>query len=197
MMLCGIFNYTFGIIVERTLVRFIPVNYGLLIFKVHSTVYNSLMKVITLLLIFFTLPSFAAENNALFSASILGKTERVKSLLADGIDVNSATATGRTAIMAASFNGNLRVVKILLSYGADVNISDKSGSTALMDALIFGREDLVKLLITAGADAMAEDKQNVSVIDKAKKTKYKNIIKILEEHAAAIEENADDEENDE
>ena len=130
-----------------------------------------------LFLIFYSQSILALDSDRLFSSAILGKTERVKSLLADGIDVNAATVTGRTAMMAASFNGNIRVVRALLAYGADVNVADNMGSTALMDAVIFGSEELVKLLLTAGANVDAVDRQNISVLEKAKKTKYSNIVK--------------------
>jgi len=146
-------------------------------------------------LLFVSHPGFSAEFNNLFSAAILGKTERVKSLLADGADVNGKTATGRTAMMAASFNGNVRVVRILLAYGADVNLADNLGSTALMDAVVFGSEKLVKLLITAGAEINAVDKQNVSVIDKAKKTDFSNIVKLLEKSLPPKEQDSATENN--
>jgi ankyrin repeat protein len=146
------------------------------------------IKLFIFLLLFFTQSVYAAEVDNLFSAAILGKTKRVKALLADGVDVNGITTPGRTAMMAASFSGNLRVVRILLAYGADVNIADNLGSTALMDAVVFGREKLVKLLITAGADVNAVDKQNISVIEKAKKTKNSNIVKILENESTAQQE---------
>ena len=161
----------------------------------YSILLMKILSIIILLLVFYATPTKSAESNTLFSAAIMGKTERIKALLADGMDVNSQTATGRTAMMAASFNGNLRVAKILLSYGADVNLVDNSGSTALMDAVVFGSEKLVKLLITAGANVSTQNKQNQSAIDKAKKTKYKNIVKILEEQAKSDEENAEDNEN--
>ena len=77
-------------------------------------------------------------------------------------------------------------MKILLGYGANVNISDYLGSTALMDAVIYGSEKLVKLLITAGADVNAVGKNNISVVDKAKKTKNGNIVKTLEKEIASI-----------
>ncbi len=152
------------------------------------------MKVISLFLFFnlFTMNFvFAVDIDNLFFAAMLGKTARVKSILADGIDVNGKTGSGRTALMGASFNGNIRVAKILLTYGANVNLTDNLGTTALMDAVVFGREKLIKLLITAGADVNATDNQNVSVIDKAKKTQYKNIVKILEKVAKSIKQKSD------
>ena len=145
-------------------------------------------KLLLFLLLFISHPAISADINDLFSAAILGKTERVKFLLSEGVDVNGVTATGRTAMMAASFNGNVRVARILLSYGADVNKADNLGSTALMDAVVFGNETLVKLLITAGANINAQDNQKTLVIEKAKKTKYKNIVTILEKAAPEKEE---------
>lgn len=139
------------------------------------------------LLFLFFHSNVSADINNLFSAAILGKTERIKSLLADGDNVNGKTATGRTAMMAASFNGNKRVVRILLAYGADVNIADNFGTTALMDAIVFGSEPLVKLLITAGADVVAKDNQGISVIDKAKMTQFHNLVTVLEKAIALKE----------
>ena len=122
----------------------------------------------------------AEDGKDLFAAAMMGKLERAEALLAEGIDVNSKTASGRTALMAASFNGNVHIVKALLAYGADVSIADNSGTTALMDALVFGNEDIVTLLIAAGSDVNALDKQKVKVMDRAKKNAHEKILKILE-----------------
>jgi ankyrin repeat protein len=126
-------------------------------------------------------PSFADEFNQLFAAAVLGKPERVKFLLSDGVAVNSQTETGKTALMGACFNGNIRVVKVLLTYGADVNLKDEQGITALMDAVMFGSEKLVELLIVAGADVEAKDKQGVSALDRAQKAKLETIVTLLEQ----------------
>ncbi len=122
----------------------------------------------------------AETANDLFAAAVSGKLERTEALLAQGIDVNSKTGSGRTALMGASFTGNARIVTSLLAYGADVNLADNAGTTALMDALTFGNEDIVNLLITAGADV------NAAVINKAKKTGRDNLIKILEKAGAKV-----------
>nr|WP_305909813.1 ankyrin repeat domain-containing protein [Methylomarinum sp. Ch1-1]MDP4522750.1 ankyrin repeat domain-containing protein [Methylomarinum sp. Ch1-1] len=130
-----------------------------------------MLKTLFLLSLLLSLAQSAAAEDAndLFAAAIAGKNERLHSLLAQGIEVNAKTTSGRTALMGASFNGNVRAVKILLNYGADVNIADDLGSTALMDALVFGDQQIVSLLIATGADVNAVDKQNISVLAKAKK----------------------------
>ncbi len=130
----------------------------------------------------------AEDAKDLFAAAMMGKLARTEALLAQGIDVNGKTASGRTALMAASFNGNVKIVKALLAYGADVSIADNSGTTALMDATVFGDEDIVNSLIAAGADVNALDKQNVTVMARAKKIGHEKVIKILEKAGSKDEE---------
>jgi len=152
------------------------------------------IKILSLaVLLAFTQAALSEDVNDLFAAAIAGKTERLESLLAQGLDVNAKTAMGRTALMGASFNGNVRNVKLLLGYGADVNVADNMGLTALMDALVFGEEEIVELLIAAGADVNAVDKNNNTVLARAKKTTHKKIIKMLEQAGAKQEiENTED-----
>lgn len=140
-----------------------------------------------LVLLGFTQAALSEDINDLFAAAIAGKTERLESLLAQGLDVNGKTTVGRTPLMGASFNGNVKNVKVLLGYGADVNVADNLGLTALMDALVFGEEEIVTLLIAAGADVNAVDKQNITVLARAKKTAHQNIIKMLEQAGAKEE----------
>ena len=58
---------------------------------------------------------YAEDGQDLFASAMTGKVDRAEALLAQGIDVNSKTASGRTALMAASFNGNVKIVKALLA----------------------------------------------------------------------------------
>jgi ankyrin repeat protein len=128
--------------------------------------------------------AYPEDAKDLFAAAMTGRLERTEALLAQGVDGNSKTSSGRTALMAAGFSGNVHIVKALLAYGVDVNIADNSGTTALMDAVVFGNEEIVNLLITAGADVNALDKQNVTVMARAKKIAHEKIIKILEKAGA-------------
>ena len=143
-----------------------------------------IQKALRLLLLLLPLNTYATSAVDLFSAAAGGNQARVEALLAQGLDVNSATPGGRTALMGASFGGNARIVQTLLAYGADVNMADNTGTTALMDALIFSHENIVTLLITAGADVNAKDNQNITVLGRAKKVGNKRIIKILEQAEA-------------
>ncbi len=149
--------------------------------NLFNTFLRHIGLIIVLLLTWNINLSYANDFNQLFAAAVLGKSERVKFLLSEGVDVNSQTETGKTALMGASFNGNIRVVKVLLTYGADVNKKDNQGVTALMDAVMFGNEKLVEFLIMAGADTQAQDNQGVSVLERAQKTKSESLISLLEQ----------------
>lgn len=138
--------------------------------------------------LFLSLSVYAENANDLFAAAVMGRQARVEALLAQGLDVNGVTGSGRTSLMGASYNGNLRTVKTLLSYGADVNIADQSGTTALMDAIMYGNQQIVQVLIAAGADVNAQDNQKQAVLARAKKTQQESIIKMLE--AAGAQEQA-------
>ena len=59
----------------------------------------------------------AAENDSL---------EQIKTLLAQGGDVNAKDSYRRTVLMAAAKSGNLEVVKFLIDKGADVNAKIKA-----------------------------------------------------------------------
>jgi len=128
--------------------------------------------------------AYPEDAKDLFAAAMTGRVERTEALLAQGVDGNSKTSSGRTALMAASFSGNVHIVKALLAYGVDVNIADNLGTTALMDAVVFGNEDIVNLLITAGADVNAADNQKGTALGRAKKMAHEKIIKILEKAGA-------------
>jgi len=70
----------------------------------------------------------------LIEASTSGVTEKVKSVLAEGADVNVRDQDGWTALMHASWHGHSEVVGLLLNKGADVNAKASNGGTALMYA---------------------------------------------------------------
>lgn len=126
------------------------------------------------------LPAQAGDPAAeLFASASQGRISQLQSILAQGVDVDARTATGRTALMGAAFFGNERCVRLLLSYGADVNAADNRGITPLMDAVVGGWTEVVELLLAAGADINAQDKAGQSVLDKAKQTGNPEILKLL------------------
>ena len=67
---------------------------------------------------------------SLIRAAEGGDTDAVKSLLAQGADVNASTIGRQTALMRAAFFGHCGVVRVLLDEGADVHARDRLGLTA-------------------------------------------------------------------
>ncbi len=99
-------------------------------------------------------------SDPLVGAAASGDAEEVKTLLAEGADVDLIDdESDATALMQAVANGNLEIVKILLNAGADVNLKTRNGRTALMNVTGSTTPDVVWALIDAGAkiDIKTED----------------------------------------
>jgi pimeloyl-ACP methyl ester carboxylesterase/outer membrane protein assembly factor BamB len=94
----------------------------------------------------------AALAEGLLAAARKGDTATVKSLLAQGADVNAKSAYGAAALSFAAEKGHLEVVKVLLQYKADVNIRDKFYKISALEwALSRPHVEIVKALLAAGA----------------------------------------------
>lgn len=66
----------------------------------------------------------------LLRAAISGDLNRLRSLLAHGVDVNSANKANQTALMLATAFKRVEIVKYLVGSGADVTLQDELGLTA-------------------------------------------------------------------
>jgi len=100
----------------------------------------------------------SAKADALAEAARKGDAAVVKTLLDEGVDVNTKFRYGATALSFACDRGHLDVVKLLLDRGADVNVKDTFyGATPLSWAVkpAMGRKpqhpEVVKLLLQHGA----------------------------------------------
>ena len=63
-------------------------------------------------------------------AAALGDINRLRALLAQGVDINSANKANQTALMLAAAFKQTEIVKFLLTAGANVNCHDELGLTA-------------------------------------------------------------------
>ena len=143
------------------------------------------------------------NTTALIDASARGQVDKVKKLLAAGIDVNLQeeaprwlsmaggcdapsiySATGQSALQKASEGGHLEAVKLLLAAGARVDDKNIVGDTALVLAGKRGYTETVKALIAAGADVNTKNKCGNSALKIAQKAKQEAVVELLKQAGA-------------
>ncbi|WP_155593021.1 ankyrin repeat domain-containing protein [Lysinibacillus cavernae] len=91
-------------------------------------------------------------NHQLIITAAKGNTDKVLTLLQDGVPINTTDQFGRTAVLAATYNNQVDTVKTLIQHGADINIRDNNLENVLLHAGASGYFEIVKLAIAAGAD---------------------------------------------
>lgn len=94
-------------------------------------------------------------NKQVWDAAQAGDAATVTTLLQQGADANTATASGETALHAAVAAGSLPAVVQLVGKGANVNAATASGWTPLHHAARFGRADAANYLLKQGANPKA------------------------------------------
>jgi ankyrin repeat protein len=85
-------------------------------------------------------------------AAIEGDVATMRSLLAEGIDVDSRDTYGQTALMLAALHGRREVVDLLLQNDADLDVTAKYHLSALMLAVLNHHSEIARALVTAGAN---------------------------------------------
>ena len=84
----------------------------------------------------------------------------VKTLLANGAEVNAKDRYNQTALMCASLKGHKDVAKLLLECGADVGVRTKKGFSALSIATERGHSAVVDLILEKKPDLTICDCQS-------------------------------------
>lgn len=94
-------------------------------------------------------------KNIFWEACHKGDLEKVKDLIAQGVDVNQRGSSTWFPLYMTCNKGHTEIVKELIKAGADVNLTADMGWTSLMNAAEYGFPDIVKILLEAGADVNA------------------------------------------
>ena len=95
----------------------------------------------------------APPDSPVADAAMRGDGAAVRSLLADGADVNAAQGDGMTALHWAARNRDIALVQVLVEAGADVGAGTRIGHyTSLHMAAEAGAGEVVEALLGAGAD---------------------------------------------
>jgi hypothetical protein len=135
-----------------------------------------------------TMPTQAEQD--LRKAAMEGDLATLTRLVAEGVNVNATHEYGKTALMEAAWCGKLDCLDHLIAKGANLNAQNNASRhdkwTALHYAAINGRAPCVKSLLKAGADASLKDDEGDTALDRAKRMKHTEVIKILENPAAYL-----------
>ena len=94
-----------------------------------------------------------AQGGKLRRAAELGDVERLRELVADGVNVDSDDDLGNTALHRAAGYGHADAVELLLEQGASVKKKGWGGRLALHRAAESASASSVALLLAAGAKA--------------------------------------------
>jgi len=118
-------------------------------------------------------------TNPVLIESIKNRHNKLAQLLIEhGADINGANNQGDTPLIVA-VKDSPDIVKILLEYEADPNIPNKSRQTPLMFAALNMNEKITQQLLDHAADPRIEDEAGNTALKIAKRTKHKNIKKLL------------------
>lgn len=125
-------------------------------------------------------------NADLLRAAAEGNATLLKTILAQGADVNAATDQGYTALMLAVSGGFGSMIMDLLDKGAEVNRVTAKGYTALIMAVAEERTPIVQALLQHGADIKQKTGAGSTALDLAKERKNKEIIRLLENAEVSV-----------
>lgn len=131
--------------------------------------------------------SMAAQdmNEQLYEAVTKNDKKNAEKLLDKGADVNYVKIAGpwmKVSILITSVhNKNTEIAKLLLEKKADVNWKDGFKTSAILYAANTGSIEMLKLLLEFGADINDNDGQGNTVLNSAKESKNKDLIKFVKE----------------
>lgn len=123
-------------------------------------VYGNLMPAIAESESFYEEPALPPLSDAVYEFD----DDRLRSLIADGADLEETDGDETTALHYAAYQGNASAAAILLEAGADPNASDVYG-TALTTAVDMGYYDVALLLYEAGADPYATSPEGINALE--------------------------------
>ncbi|TQV77095.1 peptidase M56, BlaR1 [Aliikangiella marina] len=96
-----------------------------------------------------------AQSEYLITAVNYGDINMIRTLVADGIDINTPVVGDGTALIIAVKKQNITLVEELIAIGADVNQASRGDGNPLITAAMVDNLDIAKLLLANGADINA------------------------------------------
>lgn len=125
--------------------------------------------------------TYSEQQKRLIAAARSGDLEGIKSLIAEGFDVDCELKYGATALMLGAARGQEEVVKVLVAAGGKVNRRNRFGATPLLEASEKGHVNVVRLLVELGAEVnMPHNNGNTAVLAATIRRDRKTIKTLLE-----------------
>jgi ankyrin repeat protein len=150
-------------------------------------------KSVLFLLVFLLTTSVFAQK--LYKAVEAGDTEKVKTLLKKGADVNEYAADGLFPLWRAAADNNYDIAALLLQNGAKVNQLDKVEpllSTSLEICCQEGYLKMIMLLVDYGADVNRKGFHDFTPIRIAARNGHIDTVKYLADKGAVVDQKATD-----
>ncbi|XP_044526295.1 ankyrin repeat and SOCS box protein 11 isoform X2 [Gracilinanus agilis] len=119
-----------------------------------------------------------ADRSPLHEAASQGRLLALKTLIAQGINVNLVTINRVSSLHEACLGGHVACAKVLLEHGAHVNGTTVHGVTPLFNACCSGSPACVNLLLEFGAKPQLDD-HLASPIHEAVKRGHRECMEIL------------------
>ena len=121
----------------------------------------------------------ATDRLDLIAAAQRADGDAVRTLLADGADVNTRYGDGTTALHWAAHRDDPKLVTVLLDAGAAVNAADDHDVTPLSLACLNGSVAVVRTLLDAGADANAARTSGETTLMTAARVGSVDVVRLL------------------
>lgn len=122
----------------------------------------------------FTIPS---ELETGLFAALIGDTQKMSQLLANGMDANlAASEGGMPALTMAAADNHAEMVRMLIQHGARLNVQDVKSMTALHEAADNNRPEIVRILLENGADPTLKNRQGFTPRKMAENARYQKVL---------------------
>jgi len=131
----------------------------------------------------------ATRGFALLRATRFNRLDEIKTLLAEGVDVNTRDNRNETAlILTAQFGySGIDILKLLLARGADVDAVNDNGETALMWTAQRNDGDAAEALLAGKAGVNFRNKNGQTALHIAATGFHSDIVEALIAHGAEVD----------
>ncbi|MEQ1838880.1 MAG: ankyrin repeat domain-containing protein [Verrucomicrobiales bacterium] len=109
-----------------------------------------------------------------------GNLNRVKEIVASGVDVSAKDQSGWFPLSVAAAHGQVEVIKCLIDQGADVNERTSKQNTPLIFAASRGHLPAVEFLLKLGADPKLTNRDGETAAASANDGGYPDVAKAID-----------------